>query len=80
MCTFPVLESNDDATPGVHDAFAQRQDVVNEIVVRGIILRDISCGIKHLSNGFKILLEMCTNGIGYVSEALEDCGLELIAE
>lgn len=77
--TLFLLHGYDDSSPSIHNAFAQRHNVIKHVIVRLLVLCDLSRGLKYLSHGLQVFLEVRSNRVGYVSEALKDCRFELVA-
>ena len=75
-----LLHSDDDTTPGIHNPFAQRHDVVNHVVIRLVALDDIGRSFQHLGYCLQIFFEMWSNGVSYISETLQNSGLQLVAK
>ena len=77
--TLFLFHGYDDSSPSIHNAFAQRHYVIKHVIVRLLVLCDLSHGFKYLSHSLQVFLEVWPNRIGYISEALKDCRLELVA-
>jgi len=77
--TLSLLHGYNYSSPSIHNAFTQRHNVIKHVVVRLLILCDLSCGLKNLGHGLQVFLEVWPDRVGYVSEALKDCRFELVA-
>lgn len=74
------LHCTDDATPGIHDAFTQGNDVVKHLV-RDIGASSDSGGLlQHLGHNGEVGLKMAANSTSDISEALENGRLELVGK
>lgn len=77
--TLFLLHGYNNSSPSIHYAFAQRHYVIKHVIVRLLILCDLGRGLKYLSHGLQVFLEVRSNRVCYVPEALKDCRFELVA-
>lgn len=74
------LQSNDDATPSIHNAFSERDDVVVHLV-RTLGRSSDSRGLlQNLRDDRQVRLEVATDGASDIAEALQDSRLELVSQ
>lgn len=74
------LVGKEDTSPSIHDAFTERDNVV-EHVKRHVRACSYARGlVEHLCDHRQVSVEVCSNGLSNVTERLEDRRLELVAE
>ena len=78
--TFCLLHCQDCSRPRIHDAFSQRDDVVEHLERRILAHSNISSSLKDLCYHRKICLKMRPYGLGNIAEGLQDRWSELVAD
>jgi hypothetical protein len=74
------LHGTNDATPGVHNTLAKRDDIVQHLIRAIVASGDGSSLLQNLGHNRKVLLKVATNGAGNIAEALENSRLELVGK
>lgn len=69
-----------DTTPGVHDSFSQRDDVVVHLIAAIRAGSDGGGLLEHLSDNGEVGLKVAANRVGNITEALKNGRLELVAQ
>lgn len=78
--TFPLLHGDYDTRPSIHNAFPQRSNVVIHII--SILRAWIYIGglLQNGSYHGQVGLEVGPDSLRDISEALQDCRLELVTQ
>lgn len=74
------LHSTNNATPGIHNAFSQGDDIVEHLVRAFGCRGDSRSLLEHLGNNRKIRLKMTTDGTSNISKTLKDSRLKLVGK
>ena len=84
MAWWPTLAGRShrqhDSTPGIHDALTERDDIVEHLVWTLRRGRDVGRLLQHLRDDREVDLEVSTDGLSEVPEALKDGRFKLIAQ
>ena len=75
-----ALHGDNAAIPSVHDAFSQRGNVVDQLVIALSAEGHLAGLLKHLGDNRKVVLESTMNGVRDITKRLEDSWLELITK
>ena len=77
-----TFERHNNAAPGIHDTFSKADNIVQHLKVRRILRlsRDASSLLQDLRNNRQVRLELGTDSLSDIAEALQDGRLELIAK
>lgn len=73
-----TLVRQENTTPGIHDTFTERDDVVERFksnVGTGGNGRRL---LKDLSNDWQVNVELCPDGLSNITECFEDGRLQLV--
>ncbi len=74
------FHSTDYTTPGIHDTFTKRDDVVKHLIRSVWAGLNSSSLLQNLRNYRQVLLECSTDSASNVTETLKNGGLELIGK
>lgn len=74
------LHGANDAAPGIHDSLSERDDVVVHLIASVRTGSNSSCLLQNLSDDREVGLEVATNSVGDITEALQDGRLELVTQ
>ena len=74
------LHCANDAAPRIHDALAQRNNIVEHLIRAIGGSGDSGSLLQYLGHDGKVRLEMAANSTGNIAEALENRRLELVGE
>ena len=73
-----ALIRQNNTTPGIHDSFAKRDDVVEHLNINVRAGGYNRCLLEDLGDDRQVCVEVCPDSLSNVSERLEDCRLQLI--
>jgi len=74
-----ALVGQKDTTPGIHDTLTERNDVINHVVWEVRAGGDTGGLLEDLANNRQISVKVGSDGLGDVTEGLENRGLKLVA-